>query len=193
MWPVFDGILYCNSKDIILLHTVCVLDLVLSPWRKRSHRAAKDETWVTGKQMPATVSTADTAKNNLKNWQKFTPKCPTDTSSREIIRSKIKTRYRRRGQDWREEEHLVLLEPMSEKKPCHMTGKTNKEKQNERGRNQGKCWHIPEGTTCSSSGFTEVFDCSVNKSCVWSESLFSANTEPILEGWVTLKRSMYKW
>lgn len=51
----------------ITLATLRVSGLFLSTWRKRSHRPTKDKTWVTGKQMPATVSTADTAKNNLEN------------------------------------------------------------------------------------------------------------------------------
>lgn len=45
----------------------------------------RDETWVTGKHMAATVATTDTAKNNPKRTVQ--KKSTTDTSGREIIRS----------------------------------------------------------------------------------------------------------
>lgn len=54
--------------------------------------------------MFATVATTDTAKNN----RTFAPKSPTYTSSSEIIRSEMRTRYRTRAQARREEERLKL-------------------------------------------------------------------------------------
>lgn len=49
---------------------------------------------------------------------------------------KIETRYRQRGQDRKEYEHLMLLHSgaCTGKKLYHMTGKMNKEEQSERGR-----------------------------------------------------------
>lgn len=57
--------------------------------------------------MPAAVATADTAKNNPGGTGGNSPqKSSTDTSSRVIMRSEMRTRYETRAQDRRKEGRL---------------------------------------------------------------------------------------
>lgn len=139
-WPnIYTS--YCNSK---LCHSYTytvgaqpTCDLFLPAGGDQD----QDETWLTSKQTFATVATAETAKNN----PKFTTKSPTDTSSREIIRFEMRSRYRTRAQDRREgasEAGVVHSGVCAGKSRTTCQAKQTNKSKVKGGEIRGESWHI---------------------------------------------------
>lgn len=143
---------------------------------------------VTGKQMLATVATADTAKNNCGRTDRNSPHGH-KRQANYMVWNEDQIHDESTGQERRGASGVVHSGARAGKSSATWQAKQTNKGEVKGGEVRGKSWHIPEVAAC----FSEVFDCSVNRPSVWLETEcihFLSQLHPTLKErglpWVTV-------